>query len=164
MSLLYLTLQILFLLILYQKAKGEAEWTKSRHQYGTNAIQDPTSGLIQHRPHTAFAKAAMGENAIGFSANMVVDNVKVYNLVYDFVEGTICYTADSVTIPTYAGKSDLNQYKYTANPVAPKAEGETEYIITTFDAINTVKGMPLALHISGDYMDTYDANTNNGDL
>ncbi len=63
--------------------------------------------------------------------------------------GTVCIDKEEVSVPVYAGKDNLAAYAYAASPEPPTADGDEQYIITTFDARNPVKGMPLAIHISG---------------
>ncbi len=87
-----------------------------------------------------------------------VDNIKVFSNAiedvygtfnYDANSGSICLSkADGITVPAYAGGNGTNNYNYTTKPTAP-AEGETKYVMATFDAKNTGKGMPMMVHISG---------------
>ncbi len=85
-------------------------------------------------------------------------NVRVYGGESQPISfGTVCVEAETVSIPTYAGKNDLTRVAYVQEPTAP-AEGGEKYIVTTFDARNPVKGLPLAIHISGSGMES---ETNN---
>ncbi len=76
-------------------------------------------------------------------------NVRVYSGESTAINfGKVCFETENVAIPQYAGENNLTRVNYVQNPSVP-AEGQWNYVVTTFDAKNSVKGMPLAVHISG---------------
>lgn len=96
----------------------------------------------------------------GTLTDFQVDNIKIYSPAnegtevvknYPLVKGTVNLTkAEEVTLGAYAGGN--------ANPVgvaftnkldALTEVGQKRFIEYIFDAINTVKGMPICIHVSG---------------
>jgi len=76
-----------------------------------------------------------------FTINIVAEEI---------FDGTICSTySNEFKSTVYNGTTSIiKDITYTTSPVAP-SENESTVLITTFDAINTVKGMPLSVHLSG---------------
>lgn len=149
------------------RAKGTESWTAIYHS-GTWL---PAASKFRSAGSTIFAldsselsfhtreyNGMVGEE-VATDINYSLDNIKAYTpenagkeVVYDYplVKGTtnLIYK-DEVTMGAYAGgNANPGQYKYTTNMEA-LTEGQSRYIIYTFDAINTVKGMPICIHIGG---------------
>lgn len=101
-----------------------------------------------------------GVKTEGYTADdlsVSVDNVKFYTpgnpgeeVVRDYPinSGTICVTDEEEVSLTYEGANNFSWKRYDKD-AKTLAEGETNIICVSFDAVHTSLGMPLTFHISG---------------
>lgn len=93
------------------------------------------------------------------NSTIALKNVRVYSGVSQFVsEGTVCLQEEVIKVPVYTGTNNLFPYSYICEPTAPVSKGNDKYMVTIFDAKNSVKGMPLNVHISGGAGETEASN------
>lgn len=152
-----------------RRVKGTETWSNLGH-YGGWIITNDTKFRSAASGMTAlssgvelqmFVQSYNGVKSEGYSnadINVSLDNVKAWapategiTTVYDYPvnSDTILLTKlDGITVSTYAGVNNTSNYAYTTNPAA-LAEGEVKTMVFTFDAMNSVKGMPMLIHLSG---------------
>lgn len=166
----------------YKKAT-DTSWTNMTHQ-GSNAptridvYRSAGSGLYGKTDVTADVTMFLYsyDGAVSNSKNASdvsydLDNIKIYTpesagtateYTYPIADGVCNWldTAETV-INNYSG-GNANPYdkKYTDKATAPTADnGVVNRVTFTFDAINTVKGMPLTVHVGGNTSDTSNDGT-----
>lgn len=151
----------------YKKA-GDAEWTTIRSNWadaGWNVTGNQSKILL------GTDVSGYGELNFSFSsrtgtadaeeianANFSLDNIKVYvpatsgeEVVknYPLYNGTIHLAKEAPAVPAPQENTNTQtQHNYTTVMTAP-ADGTTKSYTLSFDAKNTVQGMPLLFHIGG---------------
>ncbi len=149
------------------REKGTEEWTPIYHigswlpavgkfRSAGSAIFALDSSELSF--HTREYNGMVGEE-VATDINYSLDNIKVYTPANEGVEVTYDYPLvkgtsnlvkkEEVTLGAYAGgNANPGAYNFTTK-LDPLAEGQKRQIEFTFDAINSVKGMPICIHVGG---------------
>lgn len=112
--------------------------------------------FVFRSPHSSYKATEEEELAANFS----LDNIRTYvpgdpgvevEKNYPLVTGAVNLAAEKVTVPDASEYDGTHIYKNInfTTPVATPAAGETINHTITFDAKNTVQGMPIMLHLGG---------------
>lgn len=109
--------------------------------------------FVFRSPHSSYYATEEETAAASFSLDNIRTMVPGVETVIDkpISTGAVHLTASAPAVPdatNYVGKNMYNNFNFTTPTSAPAA-GETKLYSMTFDARNTVQGMPLMFHMGG---------------